>query len=128
MKRSPPALVSLVILGFIAVAAAYLTGLAGGASSKAFHPQAKGGVQDGHSSWELRKGSGWSPANLTLDEAVALKLLCRLAMYTKGGAWHSERINAAISVLAFGADPPDNLQATVYKSCMSATGLGIGLP
>jgi hypothetical protein len=80
----------------------------------------KTGVTDLPSSWHLRSGSGWTPANLTSDESVALKALCRLAVGANGGVWQSERLNAAISVLAFGADPPDNLQATVYKTCLMA--------
>jgi hypothetical protein len=120
MNRSQPVLFALVLLCVLAPLATWPPGLAGGASGHASSPQSKGGIQDGPSSWELRKESGWSPANLTLDEVVALKFLCRLALQTKGGAWRSERINAAISVLVFGADPPDNLQSTVYKTCRMA--------
>ena len=83
----------------------------------------KTGVTDLPSSWHLRNGSGWTPGDLTSDESVALKTLCRLAVGANGGVWQSERLNAAISVLAFGADPPDNLQATVYKTCMMAGGM-----
>lgn len=128
MIRSQSAFLPLVLLCSIVLAAACLPGLADGASGKAFSPLTKSGIQDGPSSWKLRRESGWSPSNLTTDEAVALKFLCRLAIRSSGGAWNSERINAAISVLAFGGDPPDSLQATVYKTCMTAGGMGITLP
>lgn len=86
-------------------------------------PGLAGGVIDYDSTWKLASNSGWTPANLTTDEAAVLKTLCRLAIGANGGTWQSERINSAISVLAFGADPPDNLYATVYKTCMMAGGM-----
>lgn len=81
------------------------------------------GIIDLPSSWMLRPSSNWFPSNLTIDEAVILKVLCRMALNANGGVWRSARANAAISVLSFGAEPPDNLQATVYKTCMMAGGM-----
>jgi hypothetical protein len=80
----------------------------------------KSGIIDFASSWQLRKCSGWIPANLPKDESVVLMALCRLAVGANGGIWSSERINTTTSVLACGGDPPDNLQATVYRICMIA--------
>ena len=70
--------------------------------------------------WRLRESSRWKPANLTTDEHVVLMTLCRLAIGANGGLWQSDRINAAITVLAFGYEPPDSLQASAYKICMTA--------
>jgi hypothetical protein len=68
----------------------------------------------------LRESSRWKPSNLTTDEHVVLMTLCRLAIEANGGLWQSARINAAITLLAFGYEPPDNLQANAYKICMTA--------
>lgn len=68
----------------------------------------------------LREPSRWKPSNLTTDEHVVLMTLCRLAIGANGGLWQSDRINAAITLLAFGYDPPDSLQASAYKICMTA--------
>lgn len=81
------------------------------------------GIIDFTSTWSLRHSSGWTPSNLTEDEGVILKALCRMAITANGGVWGSVRVNAAISVLSFGADPPDYLQSTVYKTCMMAGGM-----
>jgi len=68
----------------------------------------------------LPESSRWKPSNLTTDEHVVLMTLCRLAIGANGGLWQSDRINAAITVLAFGYEPPDSLQASAYKICMTA--------
>ena len=114
------AAIVLSSLGLLVVANPFTAGLAGTPKLEAANNIGKNGIVDFASSWQLRKGSGWIPANLTKDESVVLMTLCRLAVGANGGIWNSERINAAISVLAFGDDPPDNLQATVYKTCMMA--------
>jgi len=114
------AAIALSSLGLLVIAIPFKAGLAGNPQLEATKNIGKGGIIDFASSWQLRKDSGWIPGNLNTDETVVLMTLCRLAIGANGGVWRSERINAAISVLAFGADPPDNLQATVYKTCMMA--------
>jgi hypothetical protein len=114
------AAIALSSLGLLVIANPFKAGLAGTPQLEAGNNIDKSGIIDFASSWQLRKGSGWIPANLTKDERVVVMALCRLAVGANGGIWSSERINAAISVLAFGGDPPDNLQATVYKTCMMA--------
>lgn len=123
MKSTMPAkFVTIVFssLGLLAIVIPFKTGLAGNPQLEVDNNIGKRGVIDYTSSWKLRKESGWTPANLTKDESVVLMSLCRSATGANGGFWQSERISAAISVLAFGDDPPDNLQATVYKACMMA--------
>jgi hypothetical protein len=110
----------LLSLGLLVIANPVPGRLAGTPQLEATDNIGTSGIIDFASSWQLRKGSGWTPANLTKDESVVLMALCRIAVGANGGIWNSERINAAISVLAFGGDPPDNLQATVYKTCMMA--------
>jgi len=102
----------------------FKSSLAGNHQLVASNNVGKSGIINRASSWQLRKGSGWIPANLTQDESVVLMTLCRLAIGANGGIWRSERINAAIAVLAFGGDPPDSLEATVYKTCMMAGDMG----
>jgi len=114
------AAIVLSSLGSLSIVNPFQAGLAGTPQVEATNNIDTSGIIDFASSWQLRKGSGWIPANLTTDESVVLMVLCRLAVGANGGGWSSERINAAISVMAFGADPPDNLQATVYKACMIA--------
>jgi hypothetical protein len=114
------AAIALSSLGLLFIVIPLKAALAGNPQLEATKTIGKRGIIDFASSWKLREDSGWTPANLTTDEAVVLKTLCRLAIGANSGVWQSERINAAISVLAFGADPPDNLQATVYKTCMMA--------
>lgn len=82
------------------------------------------GIINYPSNWKLAPSNGWTPANLTTDETSALKTLCRLALNANGGVWSSDRLNAAIAILAFGSDQPDHLQATVYKVCNYAGGMG----
>ena len=117
-----PKLVTIALssLGLLLITIPFNVVLAGNRQLEVIKNLGESGVIDLPSSGQLRKDSGWTPANLTSDETVALMTLCRLAVGANGGAWQSERMNAAISVLAFGADPPDNLQATVYKTCMMA--------
>ena len=112
--------IALSSLGLLAIANPFKAGLAGTLQLEDTNNIVRSGIIDLPSTWYLRKGSGWVPANLTTDESVVLMTLCRLAVGANGGVWSSERLNAAISVLAFGGDPPDNLQATVYKTCMMA--------
>lgn len=112
--------IALTSLGLLVIANPFKAVLAGNPQLEATNNIGKSGIIDFASSWQLRNGSGWIPANLTTDETVVLMTLCRLAVGANGGVWSSERINAAISVLAFGANPPDNLQATVYKTCIMA--------
>jgi hypothetical protein len=114
------AAIALSLLSLLFIANPFKAGLAGTPQLEAAKNIGKSGIIDFASSWQLRKGSGWIPANLTKDESVVLMNLCRLAVSANGGVWSSERINAAISVLVFGGDPPDNLQATVYKTCMTS--------
>lgn len=116
-------MLALSAMGLITIANPFHAASAGHPNMDVSQNIGKTGVTDLPSSWQLRNGSGWTPGNLTSDESVALKTLCRLAVGANGGVWQSERLNAAISVLAFGADPPDNLQATVYKTCMMAGGM-----
>jgi hypothetical protein len=83
------------------------------------------GVVEQPSNWRLRRDNLWTPGNLTVDEHVALKVLCRLGVTANSSTrkWESVRLNAAIAVLAFGASQPNNLLATVYKTCMVAGGM-----
>lgn len=123
--RMPTKLVTIALssLGLLAIVIPFSAALEGDPQSEAANNIGKRGVIDYASSWKLRKESGWTTANLTKDESVVLMSLCRLAIGANGGPWQSVRINAAISVLAFGDDPPDNLQASVYKTCMMAGGM-----
>jgi len=73
------------------------------------------------SSWELKPSAKWMPCNLKKDEQVILEVLCRLTFQSYG--WSSARLNAAISVMSWGSDPPDSIEATVYKTCNYAGGL-----
>ena len=118
------AAIALSSLGSLIIANPFKAGQASTPQLEADKNIVKSGIINFASSWELRKGSGWIPANLTTDESVVLMTLCRLAVGANGGVWSSERINAALSVLAFGGDPPDSLQATVYKTCMMAGDMG----
>ena len=115
---------ALSTLSMFIILTPFKSGLAGNQGLVASNSVGKNGIINRASSWQLRKGSGWIPANLTQDESVVLMTLCRLAIGANGGIWRSERINAAIAVLAFGGDSPDNLQATVYKTCMMAGDMG----
>jgi len=114
------AAIALSLLSLLFIANPFKEGLAGTPQLETAKNIGKSGIIDFPSSWQLRKGGGWIPANLTKDESIVLMNLCRLAAGANGGVWSSERINAAISVLVFGGDPPDNLQANVYKTCMAS--------
>lgn len=59
----------------------------------------------------------WRPANLSSDEELALRGLCHIGLHANNGNWSSARINAAISMLAFGSKKTDSPQATAYKIC-----------
>lgn len=61
----------------------------------------------------------WSPATLTTAELHALRSLCLIGLRANG-AWGSERINIAITYLAFGSQWPDKPSATAYKVCSHA--------
>lgn len=64
---------------------------------------------EGSPSWHLLKKSGWESKNMPTDENVAILSLSRLPIRANNGVWSSARLNAAMSVLASGADPPYHL-------------------
>jgi hypothetical protein len=65
------------------------------------------------------KVPAWTPRGLTTAELHALRALC-LSGLNANGIWGSDRINIAITYLAFGSDWPDNPSATAYKVCSYA--------
>lgn len=116
--RTKLSVIVISLLVVLTLAISSKLGLAGDPPKKAVNSTEISRMHNESASWGQQKETSWAPDNLTTDELNALKTLCQLGIGANGGTWKSERINAAISVLAFGTDLPDNFQATAYKTCM----------